>query len=166
MISTQIWFGPLRPSEIRITKVVNKSPNKPRGGFWTSTYTPNKEYISDWHDQGESMFGTFDFKSCWILKPVENIKYCVIDSYDDLDKLWDQYNYQDHRFMDIGFDIGKMYTYPFDFESYFKDYDALQMTQQGQWKTRLTDPYNFYGWDSECVLWGSWKFKEVKSYGN
>lgn len=51
--------------------------------------------------------------------------------------------------------------YPFDFEAYFKDYDALQLTEWGQCRTRMSRPLDFYGWDSEATLWGSWKFKKV-----
>lgn len=30
--------------------------------------------------------------------------------------------------------------------------DAIHLTEVGQQKTRLTQPYNLYGWDCECVL--------------
>ena len=39
----------------------------------------------------------------------------------------------------------------YDFEAMAKDYDVIKLTDEGQWKTRLTNP-SLYGWDCECIL--------------
>ena len=44
-----------------------------------------------------------------------------------------------------------------------KDYDAIHLTEKGQWKTRMTRPVSLYGWDCETVYWFRMKFKVVKN---
>lgn len=170
----QIWFsGRSRektPCENKFNFPENErgAPKKPLGGFWTSSYkpryiessysdNPSKWYLCDWHDQGEMMFG--DLGDAWLLQPDDDIKYYIINGIDDLKYLWENYYRVDKRFL---FMEMPEWEYPLDFEAIFYDYDAILLTEQGQWDTRLTQPLSLYGWDSECVLWGKWKFTYIE----
>jgi len=42
-------------------------------------------------------------------------------------------------------------TFP-DYEECATRYDAIHLTDRGQWATRMTHPKNLYGWDCESVL--------------
>lgn len=42
-------------------------------------------------------------------------------------------------------------TFP-DWEAAAKEWDAVYLTETGQWETRYSEP-SLYGWDVECVLW-------------
>lgn len=38
------------------------------------------------------------------------------------------------------------------FNSLKERYDAIWLTETGQWKTRLSRPLNLYGWDCESLV--------------
>ena len=39
-----------------------------------------------------------------------------------------------------------------DFEKMSKKFDAIYLTEQGEYKTRFIDRYSLYGWDCESIL--------------
>jgi len=125
--------------------------NKPKGGLWCSTYTPNEEYLSDWHRFCANEFTTglnnhaviFDFKP--------NSRIFQIDSQKDLMELFHICG----RFYDDILPESICLSFMLDFEEAKARYDVINLTERGQWTTRLpmTNPkYNLYGWDTECSL--------------
>lgn len=116
---------------------------KPNGGLWLAPYNKNNEYKSEWHNflvnemyiDIKSMKGT-------IVRIKENAKILVIDSLDDLKKIFEKY--------ELYLDIPTLFRV-LDFEKLSKDYDAILLTEKGQWLTRLSQP-NLYGWDIESML--------------
>ena len=119
---------------------------KPHGGLWTSTYTPDEKYCSDWivWCVREEMYEWVS-DSCYILYPNPDAKILTIDSKEDLKRVIDQYHIVKN---------GKKYL---DYERISKDFDAIHLTERGQWDTRLLEP-NLYGWDCESTLWFRNKF--------
>ena len=110
--------------------------NKPIGGVWASSYTPNKEYVSEWHnflvnemDKNPS-FGT-------VFKLKKDAKVYQIHTLEDLIKLpFKKSTWREEL------DFNKIKTL----------YDGIYLSSEGQWNTRLTQPYNLYGWDVETLL--------------
>ncbi len=45
-----------------------------------------------------------------------------------------------------------MVSFPVDFPKLAEKYDGIQLTAEGQWRTRLTEPRSLYGWDCETVV--------------
>lgn len=72
------------------------------------------------------------------MKP--NARIYTIDSYGDLERLAKQYKYN--------LSISQY----LDFEALSKDYDAIELTDNGQIETRFSEPYNLYGWDIASIL--------------
>lgn len=135
-----------------IAPVRNEMFIKPRGGFWTSTY--NKEYGSEWIDWcKENEFSTSSTFNGFILYIKEGVRVYKVDSEQDLMKLFSMYELRT-----------ELPIKALDFEKISKDYDGLHLTSRGQVETRLTYPYNLYGWDCECTLWFNWCFTNIEKY--
>lgn len=140
-------------SPTRMDKIKNRDV-KPYGGLWTSTF--DVETKSAWIDFCTKEEFNLPASGVWrgyLLKPMRKARIYVIDSFDDLKQLIDKYSYNPYK--DLQFSIwstlrDKRYI---DFEALSKDYDAIHLTQEGQWLTRHTEPFNLYGWDFESTLW-------------
>ena len=101
--------------------------NKPRGGLWTSPVDSGWGW-KDWAEMEE--FG--DLSTYFDL--VFYGRVMVIDGVDDLMRLpWDGRGVLFDRLGGCGV-------------------DAIHLTERGEKETRLTSPYDFYGWDCETVL--------------
>lgn len=139
---------------------------KPRGGLWTSTLSG--EQGSAWVQWCLSEGFDCDredptWPSCWGLDPDPQARIVVIDSYGDLRGLCLKYG-RTHTFGEDA-DGGPFHdTYP-DWTLLAEHYDAVHMTEEGQWATRLSEPLNLYGWDCESTLWLRWAFTSVKLLG-
>lgn len=131
--------------------------NKPGGVLWTSTWT-GEQYGSDWIQwclDNNYRDNPFD---CYLLTPDPAARIYTIDSLADLLAL--QVNHvripddilEDERTGKIKFD-GFWRTRFVDFASVSKVYDAIHLTEEGQWKTRLSMPADLYGWDCESTCW-------------
>lgn len=110
--------------------------NKPIGGLWASSYTPNNKYVSEWHnflvkEMGKNpSFGT-------VFKLKKDAKVYQIHTLEDLIKLpFKKSTWREEL----------------DFEKIQILYDGIYLSNEGQWNTRLTQPYNLYGWDVESLL--------------
>lgn len=120
----------------------NRGCNKPlSGGFWTSTLLPATENYSAWANwciQEEFCLEKLNHAIIFDLSP--KAKIYTINTYKDLEELIERYPF----------------TLPFyngiDFEAVSRDYDAIHLTDEGQWATRDTYPYDLYGWDVESYL--------------
>lgn len=51
-----------------------------------------------------------------------------------------------------------------DFYAMSHDYDALHLTEEGQWATRHSGP-SMYGWDCESTFWFRWRFTKMTDLG-
>lgn len=128
----------------KFTPITNMDFVKPNGGLWLAPYTKEGEYSSAWHDflvndmnrDVKGMKGT-------IVKIKNDAKILIIDNLDDLKNIFEKYELHTNSRMS--------YFRTLDFEKIAKDYDAILLTEEGQWKTRLSQP-NLYGWDIECML--------------
>lgn len=87
-----------------------------------------------------------------LLTPLEQLRIYTVDTQKDLKLLA-----RDYR-------LPHDYMFQLDYERIAQDYDAIHLTDEGQWATRLTYPMSLYGWDCECVLWFRWCFSEVNAY--
>lgn len=157
-VQAVLWKpGATAPSADAFVPIIESERRKPRGGLWTSTYT-GPDTISGWVDwcRGEE-FATGEH-DLWLLTP-EPGELLEVDDYPDLRMLHHVYgnsrrigtsNYFEH-YLDFGL-IGERYA-------------GLHLTDEGQWRTRLSDPYDLYGWDCESTLWTRWAFVEVEHVG-
>lgn len=147
-------------------------------GLWTSTYDP--QCGSDWiqwarmerymgeDDEGHWQVLDEDepgyipreqrklYYNCYVLHPTVARIY-VVDGLEDLVVLMRDYHHPYRSPWDGG------YRY-LDFERLAEDFDALHLTERGQWKTRMSSP-DLYGWDVESTFWFRWKFSQVEYLG-
>jgi hypothetical protein len=128
--------------------------NKPLcGGLWTSSLTPGGSYWTEWCDSESRGTGNFG----WVLRP-DPSKVYVIHELSDLEELT--------RSFPVSYPAASMARYTdmrklLDFESMSNAFDAIHLTEDGQWATRLSEP-NLYGWDCECTLWLRWRFDDFQ----
>lgn len=157
----QLWAkapsGDFAPARKKFKRIGSGSLwTKPDGGMWTSTYHPGLG--SGWVQWclGEEFAGP-EF-NCWRLRPDPGSRVYVIDTYDDLAALVEEYpNEHDPHWR--GLDKAPHWR------RVAAHYDAVHLTEEGQWATRLTHPYNLYGWDCESTLWLDWRFIDVEHLG-
>lgn len=151
--------------------------SKPSGGLWTSTYIDGNvgsAWVQQLYDMGWLEDG--DKIDTYVLEPTPKANVYTVDSLADMHWLYDTYGYElipgQQRWI--------------DFERMAKEWDAVHLTQEGQWRTRFAgglssslnpdyDPNRspfetFYGWDCESTIWLRWSFQTVayvgkKSYG-
>lgn len=141
MISVR--YGSKKFNPKKMGKIKNRSFCKPEGGLWVSPVDSKfgwKDWceVEDFRDCKESNSFKVSFK--------DDAKVIIIDSYDDLDKLPSMNPYKDIPTLASYGD-----RFP-DFEKLAKEVDAIWLTEEGQWKTRMTNPKNLYGWDCESIL--------------
>lgn len=146
----------------REPKNKNSSFPKPRGGgLWTSP--PREGGGTGWTDWCLSEgFQEPPFHFYEVI-PSAEAKWTVIDTYGDLHDLMREYGrraYPDQRPGDVLYD-----SWVLDWVKLGQDFDAVHLTEDGQWATRLTHPYDLYGWDCESTLWLRWVFDDVLDLG-
>ncbi len=75
-LKTQIWCAREGGVSIDLSKVqpVKNNFRKPYGGFWTSTYSPNEEYCSEWIEWMCVEMPEWATGNCYLLEPDDNIK--------------------------------------------------------------------------------------------
>lgn len=154
---TQCWLGK-GYSLAKIDPIKNKfgGVNKPLGGLWTATFIDTTK-ISEWLQWCCSNGAKDWLDGCayYLLTVKPQTRVYTIDSYADLQALIPKYGvihpYRDNK---------KGYEYLINYEKFFRDYDALHLTDHGQRATRLphfarvSPPYSdLYGWDCESTLW-------------
>lgn len=170
-LGPQLWVGrgansrdALGPEHFNpVTHKYEDYPNvKPKGGLWTSTYHP--EHGGGWvqwciGEEFECDRNDPTWQNCWLLEPDPAARVFEIDTYDDLERLCDLYGHTDPE------RVGRhRSTYP-DWARVAEDFDAVHLTDEGQWATRMTMPLDLYGWDCECTLWFRWAFTDARSLG-
>lgn len=129
--------------------------NKPVGGLWTCP--DNERGSSAWREWNRSE--RCDFTRglrTWRLTAEEPRVY-TIDTLADLKRALRVWPHE--RYPDIPSLRGE---YEIDFEGMASEYDAVYLTEDGQWRTRLSWPENLYGWDVPTILWLRWMFTGVE----
>lgn len=145
-LGMQIWMhGNGEPFSFKkIQKITNGSFIKPkRGGIWTSSYTPLDDFLSDWHQWCHCEMQSWIPKNKYLIIPRNDADVFLIKGMNELLFLT--------RYFSLGSCGSIIYL---DFEKMENYFDALSLTEEGQWNTRLTHP-SLYGWDSESTLWFS-----------
>jgi len=124
-------------------------------GLWTSTYTPNEEYTSQWVEWCvDNNFCDPCAYTWWVLTPREDARVFVIESQRDLFFLMKEYPYQAKH--------TPPYVAMIDFEAVGRDYDGLALTHKGNMRLHLSVPFHLNGWDVESTLWVNWCFSTVE----
>lgn len=113
------------------------------GGLWTSTYNPEigSRWIEwcKWED-----FRLGDIKDFVSLLYPKICRVFIIDSEEDARRFLTEFGIREDYYYE---------SYEIDFEKFAKQYDALHLTDKGQYETRFMHPPTFYGWDCESTLW-------------
>lgn len=139
--TTFVHYGIKRLNLRKFRKPKNISWNKPknRTGLWASPLNSNHSW---YHAALEMGIRNHTPDECVKFKLKRNARVLVIDDVSDLLNL-------------VYFNpFGEGYSYmdAIDFEELTKTYDAIYLTEAGQWRTRLSHPHHLYGWDCECIL--------------
>lgn len=126
---------------------------KPKGGLWTSTYTPlDPDGPCDWYRWSKAEdFRMYEWRHPHVYTVSTQLKIIEIDSQQDLVDLLSEYR-DPNRFGYSDPDLEQQYP---DWAKLARDgFDAVHLTERGQWATRLvlTGP-DLYGWDCESTLW-------------
>lgn len=148
------------PTEDRFRPVVNHvNPsvhNKPlSGGMWTSP--AGAEYgWAQWCNDNEAAW----LGDRYVLTVEGEPRILVIDGRGDLVKAqrrWGRERTWGDRRQFVDHDL--------DFEAIAISYDALWLTTDGHFATRLLDlrEMNTYSWDCETVLWFRWCFSAIEA---
>lgn len=154
-LGVQLWAGTETPTEagFRVVDDFGRTcaNKKPRGGLWTSTLVG--EAASDWLRWCEQE-DLDDPKTIglWMLTPKANARILRIDSYEDLQRVLSAYPHHPYPYLPDDRVIA--------FDRVMADgWDGIHLTEEGQWKTRLSHPDNLYGWDCESTVWLRWAFE-------
>lgn len=158
-IGKQIWIskGGI-PIEDEFQEVVNGPMNKPqKGGFWTSTYTPEADYISHWMEWVSKEGYSEEWSDVYLLYFPDSLDILRIDSRRDFELILDTYSRKN-----------KVKGYGdkwLDFEAISMDgWDGIHLTRNGQKETKGTDnnSTDLYAWDTESVLWFDFVFNDYE----
>lgn len=146
-----IHYSSTKFDRSRFTVIKNRALfNKPSGGLWTSPID-SKWGWKDWCI-GEH-FNIDKLNKFFIIELKKDSKILKINSLDDLKKVPLQ-NLDDRvkNYPELK-DVFYSMNFP-NYEKISKEYDAIHLTERGQYETRLP-PFgepNLYGWDCETVL--------------
>lgn len=152
-MDTQLFLSIATPMPELFKPVKNRRFVKPEGGLWTSTWDAGKQ-SSAWVDWCRDEDFDQEVANRWfLLTPYANARILTIDTVADMETMYKQYPDQMPSFSFLNM---------IDFERMAQDYDAMRVTERGQWATRLSHPRNLYGWDCESTCWFRWSFSQVK----
>lgn len=162
LIEAQLFVGsePTREHFQPVSNAVDFGV-KPNGGMWTSTYDPSigSGWI-DWCHKEDFRVPGGGWRS-WLLVPSPGVRVLTIDTLEDLVLALNRYPRTEPAWRTNLFGMSRY----FDFEAVARDYDAIHLTEEGQWRTRLSHPDNLYGWDCESVLWLHFEVDAVEYLG-
>jgi len=159
----QVWVGDEKPDPEKIEPLENREHfPKPKGGFWTSSLLGDASAWINWMTS-EDWYNCSN-PNAWLLTPEEDLKIYEINTRVDLMEITTGRDEAEFGGISLhpsdGFHLRYGYNYV-DFEKVFAEYDAIHLTEEGQYKTRHSTP-NLYGWDCETYLWDNWHFTDVE----
>lgn len=172
----QVWLsqpsrlpGGDEPSPTDITPVDNfrddgepaVQGNKPgKGGMWTSTYTPDEKYLSDWLRWCIPADFCPEGTGVHLLYPEDDLNLIELHSHDDVLTLYELFGYRYDPIMERD---------AIDFERLdMAGYDGIHLTEGGYSSTnrRTTTIGRGFGmWDAESTIWFRWRFKDTERLG-
>lgn len=150
--------------------------NKPTGGLWTSTYTPDDKYPSDWHRglatnraiQIAQQHAAGKRLTDWLLVPSPEARICVIASLNDALAFTRDYHLSTlPRHAQIGGSIGWMIAYEItNWEAVGRSFDAVSLTANAADAVAYEAAHSqietaFHTWNCESTLWLRWSFARV-----
>lgn len=148
-----LWkLGSAPPSADAFLAVDPGSRRKPRGGLWTSTYRSDE--ISGWAEWCRGEGYACGHHELFVLTPDPTAEVYEIDRYDDLTALHATYGRTERR--------GSFEYHHIDWTLVGERFAGVHLTDSGQWATRLSSPYDLYGWDCESTLWFRWAFAHIE----
>ena len=150
-LPVQAWAHSGPPDASLIAPVTGARLRKPREAFWTSTW--DERTGSGWTRWCDNENFRGPEHNIWLLTPAPDARLFTVDSYADLDRLHSRYGV-DHHGVD-----------GLDWPAIAADYDGVHLTDDGQWRTRLSQPYDLYGWDCGSTAWFRWAFTTVEHRG-
>jgi hypothetical protein len=124
---------------------------KPRWAFWTSTYVNGSSAWVEWCRS--ECHGDPDRSNWFVLGVRPTARVYVVDTLQDLEYLVDRYPLRP-------FSYRQSIRYV-DWAAAAQDFDGVQVTEEGQWQTRFSEP-GLYGWDCESTAWFRWAFTKVE----
>lgn len=190
----QVTILPTRPRAERIQRVRNpplfrggdistwmlRGPetyrgNKPFGGFWTSSYTPQDEYLCDWQrgtatNQAVKIGAPHrqDDKS-WLLTPTMTSRVMPIQSFADAQEFTQEFSLgvlPIPLWMRGGFGVLLTATLS-DWERALRQCDGIWLSAEACDEISFNKMHGgedtaFDAWNTESTLWGAWAFQEVQ----
>lgn len=156
----QLRVSPAEPTRHSPRPDHGAIPCKPPQALWTSTYT-GPVHGSDWVqwclDEDFSVPESGAWRS-WLLVPNVSARVYIIDTLSDLVRLIGRFPNSDERLPDF-------FRHVPDWAKVSEQYDAVHLTEVGQWRTRFGVP-SMYGWDCESTAWLRWMFHRVVDLGS
>lgn len=148
MFPTQVHAG-LSTELTPMALSIKSGSIKPLDAFWTSTWDDDNGTSAwvEWCRAEE--FGDIESQNLFVLEVSPDAKVYTVDSLEDLVYL-----------LDTCGAVGTHYMPYVNWEKVAQDYDGVQVTDRGQWATRLTTP-GLYTWDCESTAWFHWVFTKV-----
>jgi hypothetical protein len=143
-LGPQLYTGNHYP-EVKPLQKIGTLICKPDGGLWTSTY--DEESGSGWVQWCFNEQFNVPSGGLWegfLFQPRPDARIYVVDTYPDCEALFKKYSSPLYK----GSGMQQL-----DFIRISEEYDAVHLTDRGQWATRMTHPYTFYGWDCESTVW-------------
>jgi hypothetical protein len=111
-------------------------------------WTPGAKYACDWMRFCMSeQFYESSWRFGYVYQPRKNLRIVEIDGLNDLLAVLDEFGTVDSRMAQLGFPR----RYP-NWQEMAKHFDAIHLTEKGQWETRFSRPNDLYGWDTESTL--------------
>lgn len=130
---------------------------KPSGGLWTSPETgPGRSAWLDWCR--DEMPHRPRYQRMWRLTATSPRIY-TINTFADLKHAIQRWPHQ--CYPDVPPWSSLADEWEIDYVAMADEYDAVELTDDGQWATRLSFPENLYGWDVASILWLRWMFDSV-----
>lgn len=134
-----------RPENFRHLDHTARASRKPHGGLWTSTWTGDGSDWTRWCEDDGFRVPSEEWSGL-LLTPCADARIYTIDDIDDLRALVRQYPAGDVA----------------DYVAVAREFDAIHLTDAGQWATRMTLDLDLYGWDCESTVWFRWTFESAE----
>ena len=152
------WYHPVRTNLRFGVKPLHNT------GLWTSTYLPGQSPCCEWlefvvNEMYEYWINAWHYG--YLYQPADGLKILEINTHEDLVAVNNVYGYVDEISEIVARDMNDpnfVHRWP-DWGRIGRDFDAVHLTSNGQYLTRMPHyPYqwgsdNLYGWDAESTCW-------------
>ena len=152
-LPTQTWAGPC-PLQLPLRPLSSRRPlvGKPSAWLWTSSLSDG-EHPSDWLRWCEAE--QFDLENrVWLSTfEVDPAVVFTIDGVDALTRFMSRAVVPDDAIVLRGAERVNDYSVDWTATTLAWGADALRVTQEGHWETRMGFPMSTYSWDCESTAW-------------